>query len=134
MLTIANVRLLDQHRINWNAIHWQEVNGLVSQIRQRIYRATAAGDITCVCCRTLVIDKYTADTVNQQRSSTDCLSRVRSNSHARFLGEKKSSQKGTLTYPTWKIQMPPQPTGGYSETSSALIDLTCYLDYIVTHN
>lgn len=41
----VNVMLLDNCLAHWHAINWQQVNDRISQLRQRIYRASVEGDL-----------------------------------------------------------------------------------------
>jgi hypothetical protein len=41
----ANVMLLDNCLEDWRAINWQQVYHRVRRLRQRIYRASAKGDL-----------------------------------------------------------------------------------------
>ena len=70
MLNKANVKLQDQPELVWQAINWQRANKLVNQLRQRIYSATAAGDIKRVRNLQRLLIHSTANKLKAIRSVT----------------------------------------------------------------
>ena len=68
----ANVMLLAPELKDWKAIQWQQVNRRVHQLRQRIYRASVAGDLRQVRNLQRLMMRSTANKLLAIRQVTQC--------------------------------------------------------------
>ena len=114
----VKVMLLAHQLEDCKAINWQQVNRQVRQLRQRIYRASVAGDLHQVGNLQGLMMRSTANKLSAIRHShpmqlrqapeaTDsCLSRMKGNAHVRFLGRKEPQEVSCRGHP----QAPTYPT------------------------
>ena len=64
--------LLDHCLQDWNAIHWQQVHRKVSQLRQRIFRASVKGDLKKVRNLQRLMMRWTANRLLAIRQVPQC--------------------------------------------------------------
>ena len=68
----GNVMLLDRCLEDWKAIRWQQVHRRVNRLRQRIYRASTAGDLKKVRNLQRLMIRSTANRLAAIRQVTQC--------------------------------------------------------------
>ena len=64
--------LLDRCLEDWKAIRWQQVHRRVNRLRQRIYRASTAGDLKKVRNLQRLMIRSTANRLSAIRQVTQC--------------------------------------------------------------
>lgn len=68
----GNVMLIDQAELDWKAINWPKVHRQVNRLRQRIYRASTAGDLKKVRSLQRLMIRSRANRLLAIRQVTQC--------------------------------------------------------------